>query len=142
MKGLCKQNVFAVCLALVLEAGCDTAFSGYSTISVALPQGVNLSGEEIKAALERELPFDSEGPAVEITIYAYSSGKERLVYGQDGIISEKNEEGYIKLLLAFRQGNAIQKAVFIETENRGAGELILSIKREMAQEFFFLSAPD
>jgi hypothetical protein len=132
MKNQNRKKPMAATLAILLiTAGCAAVPSVYSELNVSLPRGAQITGEEIKSALSTELAIDPKsGDTLELTIYDYSSGKERLTYSEGGEINSTIETGYIKALCVIRSGGRMRRAFFLSCRGADAAEMSSALKAE------------
>lgn len=122
--------------SLTVTSGCASMPDSYSQINVNLPRGAEISVETVKNAVLPELTIDQNSDRIlELTIYEYSAGKEKITYTANDTISYTTENGYIKVLCSIRQNGQLNKAFFIEATGQNEKEIITSFKAEFQKHF-------
>ncbi len=107
-------------------AGAQPAFSG---ITVTIPEDFAITEREIRSALPQDLIVPGKAKdLLEITVYEYSSGKEKLICDKKGEIREESEEGYIKLLIKIRRNGAIKRLIFVDAMGSGNADMLEELK--------------
>ena len=129
------KSIFWFLIIMCWLAGCSSKLNVYSQITVSTPKGVQISPENIKTAVLQQLILDPQSARIlELTIYEYSSGKEKLIYDIDGNISSSNEAAYMKVLCAITENGRLNKAFFVEASGSNDEQLITSLKTELMKQ--------
>lgn len=122
----------AICVLMLVAAGCDSSDKGYSSVKVTIPEGANIRQEDIAREISASLPLNPQGATLEIIIYDYSSGKERLLVSANGEINETHEAGYIKFLLCIKEEGGIKQASFLQITHMPDKDYMPDLKQAIA----------
>ena len=129
------KSIFGFLIIMCWFAGCSSKPNVYSQITVSTPKGVQISPENIKTAVLQQLILDPQSArTLELTIYEYSSGKEKLIYDINGSISSSNEAAYMKVLCSVTENGSLNKAFFVEASGSNDEQLITSLKTELMKQ--------
>ncbi|MDR3236913.1 MAG: hypothetical protein LBT84_00240 [Spirochaetia bacterium] len=124
----------ALCL---IALSCAALPAAYSDIDVSSPKNTAIPADETKKNLQSALAIKKDSPHIlEITIYDFSLLKERLIYDNSGIVSERDETGYIRFLCTVKKEGRIIKAVFLEVRGSNKEEMIEALTREVKKNLY------
>jgi hypothetical protein len=120
----------------LIPPSCSGAPPLFSAVTITIPEGYAVTEREIRSALPDDLVSPGKTKDfLEITVYEYSSGKEKLICDKNGEIREEQEEGYIKLLVKIRRDGTIKRFVLVEAKGSGNAAMMEELKTRIRDEF-------
>jgi hypothetical protein len=94
-------------------------------IIIRIPQGINLEEREVRANLPENLKTSGRYDRIEIVIYRFSQGVEKLSYSGKDSLNETLTSGEIRALIKLKKNGVLRKALFV-TANGARKEQILT----------------
>jgi hypothetical protein len=94
-------------------------------IIIRIPQGISLEEREVRANLPENLKTSGRYDRIEIVIYRFSQGVEKLSYSGKNSLNETLTSGEIRALVKLKKNGVLRKALFV-TANGARKEQILT----------------
>jgi hypothetical protein len=94
-------------------------------IIIRIPQGISLEEREVRANLPENLKTSGRYDRIEIVIYRFSQGVEKLSYSGKDSLNETLTSGEIRALIKLKKNGVLRKALFV-TANGARKEQILT----------------
>jgi len=94
-------------------------------IIIRIPQGINLEEREVRESLPKNLKTSGRYDRIEIVIYRFSQGVEKLSYSGKNSLNETLTSGEIRALIKLKKNGVLRKALFV-TANGARKEQILT----------------
>ncbi len=101
-------------------------------VTITIPPGIALEEREIRAALPERLST-RRYDGIEIVIYYYSLGVEKLSYGGNDEVRETAGEGKINALVKLKKKGKLGKALFISGHGTGKDAILGNFSRTLSE---------
>jgi hypothetical protein len=101
-------------------------------VMIKIPPGVPLEESAVRAALPGNIAVGKGFDRIEIVVYYFSLGIERLSYGDNDEIRESAQEGKMKALIKLKKNGVLTRALFISSGGAGKDEILKAFSREFA----------
>lgn len=110
---------------MLMITGCNTEKQSFSSLSIRVPDQSWITeamiDEKIRPCINFSPSAESE---LHLTVYELSRGIDRIICDSEGNITERQEDGYIKILWAEKKNGEIIKSDFLEAHGKDEYELL------------------
>ncbi len=103
------------------------------TLIITIPPGIDLNERDIR----ERLPSSIAGvrcacDTIEIVIYYYSAGTEKLSYGDTGNFSSTSNDGSVKSLIKLKKNGSLRRVFFVDADGSGKEEILANFSRAIS----------
>ena len=102
-------------------------------LKITIPAGISLMEGEIRERLPEDLTrIKNDYDTIEIVIYYYSIGTEKLSYGDEENFGLTSNDGKIMSLIKLSKNGALQRVIFIDAAGSGKDEILSNFSRAVS----------
>lgn len=112
-------------LMLTFMLSCFLA-SSPDGIIIRIPQDINLEEREVRSSLPSNLKISSRYNRIEIVIYQFSQGVEKLSYSGKNSLDETLTTGEIKALIKLKKNGVLRKVLFVTAQGARKDQILTS----------------
>ncbi|PKL35539.1 MAG: hypothetical protein CVV44_22325 [Spirochaetae bacterium HGW-Spirochaetae-1] len=134
MKENLHKHIPAIVIFLFISCTADIRQFNHVAIAIEDRNSI-LTEEEVRQILPHHIIAPSERDVLEITVFRFSSGIERLNYDGNDTFTEETRNGEIKVLLKIRSGNRVRKVFFIQASGKDKEEILRNLALELERTF-------
>jgi len=134
MKGNPHKHIPVIAIFLFMSCAADIRQFNHVTIAIEDRNSI-LTEEEVRQIIPHHIIASSERDVLEITVFRFSSGVERLNYDGNDTFTEETLNGEIKVLLKIRSGNRVRKVFFIHASGKDKEEILRNLAVELERTF-------
>jgi hypothetical protein len=102
-------------------------------IIIKIPPGINLEEREVRANLPENIKIGGLYERIEIVIYYFSQGVEKLSYRGKNSLQESMMAGEIRALIKLKKKNVLIKALFITASGINRDQILISFSRKFTE---------
>mgnify|MGYP000995752109 CR=1 FL=1 len=107
--------------------------AAFGDVKITIPPGIALEEREVRAFLPERVPaFRNDD--IEIVVYYFSSGIERLSYSATDEIQESAGDGKIEALIKLKQKGVLVRVIFISARGNGKEAILMNFSEAFAEE--------
>ncbi|MBN1497998.1 MAG: hypothetical protein JXA07_14590 [Spirochaetes bacterium] len=107
--------------------------AAFGDVKITIPSGIALEEREVRTILpDRVTVCRYDG--IEIVVYYYSSGIERLSYGANNEIQESAGDGKIEALIKLKQKGVLVRVIFITARGNGKEAILRNFSEAFAEK--------
>ena len=111
---------------VTLLLSCFLAGTGADAgLIIKIPPGIALSEQEVRSLFQNNRQSTADNyETIEIVIYSFSLGIEKLTYSENDLIRMSLQKGEIKALIKFKKKSSLKKALFINADGASKEEIL------------------
>ena len=117
-------TAFTACLVILSVNACSKNVYSYNKLIVSIPEGINISKDELHGRFAPLKLVDGSAYTLKITVYGYSQGAEIISFSSGDEFSTRKGKAWIKALIQVINGDEIVMAYIIEVSGNGREELL------------------
>ena len=119
-------------LPLTLVLSCCLAASP-GDIIIKIPPGINLEEREVRTNLPENIKIGGRYDRIEIVIYYFSQGVEKLSYSGKNSLQESLMAGEIRALVKLKKKSMLCKAIFLTASGANRDQILISFSRKFTE---------
>ncbi len=99
---------------------------------IKVPPGIPLSEQEVRSRFPNSRDISADRyETIEIVIYVFSLGIEKLTYSESGQINTSTQKGEIKALIKLKMNSTLKKVLFVNAEGSSKEEILKNFSRSV-----------
>jgi hypothetical protein len=102
-------------------------------IIIKIPQGINLEEREVRANLPENFKTGGRYDRIEIVIYYFSQGVEKLSYSGKNSLHETMTSGEIRALVKLKQNGVLRKSLFVSASGASRDQILHAFSAKMLE---------
>ena len=102
-------------------------------IIIKIPQGINLEEREVRANLPKNLKISGRYDRIEIVIYYFSQGVEKLSYSGKNSLDETLTTGEIRALIKLKKNGVLHKALFVTVKGARKEQILTAFAGKISE---------
>ncbi len=110
---------------MLMISSCSSGKQSFRSLNIKVPDHSWITESMIDEKIRPCINLSPSAAAeLHLTVYELSKGIDRIICDSEGKITEKQEEGYIKMLWAEKKNGEIIKSDFLEVHGKDEYELL------------------
>ena len=102
-------------------------------IIIRIPQGINLEEREVRESLPKNLKTSGRYDRIEIVIYRFSQGVEKLSYSGKNSLNETLTSGEIRALIKLKKNGVLRKALFVTAQGARKEQILTAFAGRISE---------
>ena len=103
---------------IILMLSCNSQYKSFKQVTVSIPEHLNLTESDIINKIPKKLIDKSSSHDLELTIFAFSGGTEKINYTGDDNFIVSLSDAYIKILVKVIRNSEIIETRMIESSGK------------------------
>lgn len=124
-----EKPTMIILISLLLSLSPAAGQAGEITLTI--PPGINLNRDEIKVHVPGAAPAGNPRGRIEIVIYYFSEGIEKIVYNENSM-QESTHRGTIRALVKLKREGVLRRALFIDAEGRNREDILKNFSLKLS----------
>jgi len=116
----------------MLIFSCNSQYNSFKQVKISIPEYLNITELDILSKIPEKIIDKSSNYDLELTIFAFSSGIEKINYSGDDEFTVSMLDAYIKILVKIVKNSEIVKTQIIEVFGADKDEVIENVMKELA----------
>ena len=118
---------------IILMLSCNSQYKSFKQVTVSIPEHLNLTESDIINKIPKKLIDKSSSHDLELTIFAFSGGTEKINYTGDDNFIVSLSDAYIKILVKVVKNSEIIETRMIEASGKDKIDAIENAINELSQ---------
>ena len=116
---------------IVLMFSCSSQYNSFKQVKISIPEHLNITESDITAKIPKKIIDKSSNYDLELTVFAFSGGTEKINYtGNDNFIVSFSDS-YIKILFKVIKNNEIIETRIIESSGKDKVDAIENAMKKL-----------
>lgn len=120
-------------LIIILVISCRFSAASECRITVTIPPGIPLTRDAVAAHLPGSTTLPGDFDEVEVVVYHFSRGVERLTLDDDGSLEESLSSGRAECLVKMKRNRKLLKVLFIDSHGRSMREILENLSKALSR---------
>jgi len=126
-----KISYLAFYFIIILIFSCNSQYKSFKQVKISIPEYLNITELEITSKIPEKVIDKSSIYDLELTIFAFSGGSEKINYTGDDNFTVSLSQAYIKILVKIVKNNEIVKTRIIESFGEDKTDVIDNAVKEL-----------
>ena len=118
-------------IAVMLIFSCNSQYNSFKQVKISIPEYLNITELDILSKIPEKIIDKLSNYDLELTIFAFSSGIEKINYSGDDEFTVSMLDAYIKILVKIVKNSEIVKTQIIEAFGADKIDVIENAIREL-----------
>ena len=122
---------FVIYFAIMLMFSCNPQYKSFKEIRVSIPEYFNITEFDIISKIPEKIIDKSSNYDLELTVFDFSGGAERINYTGDDNFTVSLLDAYIKILVKVVKNSEIVKTRIIKSSGADKGAVIENVLQSL-----------
>ena len=129
-----KSSYLIFYFMIILMISCNSQYKSFKQVKISIPEHLNITETDILNKIPEKIIDESSNYDLELTVFAFSGGSEKINYTGDDNFVVSLSEAYIKILVKVIKDNEIVKTRIIEAAGKDKFDAIESAVKKLGSE--------